>query len=251
MLLIYHHVAPVHAIPKSQPADEAWNLNHTPEEFEAQLTALRSAGFYFSTLQGVVGRINSGEEEDPRSLVVTFDDGWMDQFAHAVPILKRLNIPAIFFVTTNHLRPEGAKDARRMPAEVLSSLVQDGMEIGAHSRSHPDLAALGAAAIESEVRGSKDDLESALGRGVEFFAYPGGSFNAGVVASVRRAQFEAATSSLGPARNDATSLFWMFRDTLSPRMTSPRDRYRLSTLAREVFEFRVRRRLRNKLRGQG
>ena len=95
----------------------------------------------------------------------------------------------------------------------------------------------------TEIAGSKDDIEQALGTNVRFFAYPGGVFNRAVSRVVQEAGFEAACSVLGPALNDRSTLHWLYRDLLTESLTSLGDRYRLNAIARRILSFRVRRRL--------
>jgi hypothetical protein len=83
---------------------------------------------------------------------------------------------------------------------------------------------------------------------VEFFAYPGGAFNRNVARLIREAGYKGACCILGPKQNDASSLFWLFRDLLSPGLNTLGDYYRLSPTARKLLAFRVNRRLRQKLK---
>ena len=125
----------------------------------------------------------------------------------------------------------------------LRELLRAGMTIGGHSRSHPDLTRLPPEEAKMEINGCKEDLEQSLGVPVRFFAYPGGAFNRDVARWTQEAGYTAACSVLGPARNDSSSLFWLYRDLLSETMNTAQDYYRLSPFARQLFAFRVRRRL--------
>jgi peptidoglycan/xylan/chitin deacetylase (PgdA/CDA1 family) len=134
-----------------------------------------------------------------------------------------------------------------MTAGQLRTLLEEGMTIGAHSRSHADLTKLSDEELRAETEGCRQDLEAVLGTSVRFFAYPGGAFDRRVVEATRKAGFQAACSVLGPLENDAASLFWLYRDTLTHTLRSPSDLYRLSSTARQLLAFRVRRRLRRQL----
>ncbi|WP_170319438.1 polysaccharide deacetylase family protein [Polyangium spumosum] len=245
MILLYHHILPEGPAPGFAEED-GLTFRHSPEGLRFHLTELRRRGYRFGSLDGLVRQLDGGAREDVRSAFVTFDDGWRNQYEHALPILRALGIPATFFVTTSHLREESACAKRMGPAE-LRALADAGMTIGSHTRTHPDLARLDDTRLDDELRGSRQDLEDLLGKPVTLFAYPGGSLSARVVRAVRRAGYEAACSSYGPARNDATSIFWMYRDVISESMRSLRDRYRLSPVARALLTFRVERRLREGL----
>lgn len=245
MILLYHHVLP-EGDAAGLSAEDGLFFRHSPEAFRFHLEELRRRGYRFGSVEGLVRKIHDGIAEDDRSAFVTFDDGWRNQYEHALPILRARGIPATFFVTTDHLR-KGVTCAKRMGPAELRALVDAGMTIGSHTRTHPDLVRLDDTRLEDELRGSRQDLEDLLGRPVTLFAYPGGSLSARVVRAVRRAGYEAACSSFGPARNDATSIFWLYRDVISASMQSPRDRYRLSPVARRLLTFRVEGRLRASL----
>jgi peptidoglycan/xylan/chitin deacetylase (PgdA/CDA1 family) len=247
VILLYHHVAPTRAIPRAPEASEGWHFTHSPEGFERQLLELRRRGYEFVSLARLVSEIGRGGVEGARSAVITFDDGWVDNYEFALPILKKLAVPATFFVTSAHLG-KGAEDEKRMGLAQLKELLAEGMSLGGHSRTHPDLTKLAPEQAREEIAGCKEDLEQALGVHVQFFAYPGGAFNREVARLTQEAGYAAACSVIGPARNDRSSLFWLYRDLLSESLATWHDRYRLSPLARRLFSFRVRRKLKAALR---
>jgi spore maturation protein CgeB/peptidoglycan/xylan/chitin deacetylase (PgdA/CDA1 family) len=248
MILLYHHIAPVEGIPQAadRVREEGWNFIHSPEALEFQLQKLRRRAYRFVSLGRLVDEIETTGKERHDSVAVTFDDGWIDNYVFAFPLLKKLGIPATFFVTTALLR-DGRQDPARMNCGQLRELAAQGLTIGSHTRTHPDLTRISGTAAREEIAGSKADLESALGVTVDFLAYPGGAFNTGVAVLARQAGYRAACSVLGPKANDASSLYWLYRDVLSPGLNTLGDYYRLSKIARRAFAFRVSRRLKRRL----
>ena len=250
MIILYHHVAPAARRPHDpeELRKAGWGFTHSPEAFEAQLLELRRRRYRFISLGQLLDEIRSNGEERPDSLVVTFDDGWIDNHEYAFPILKKLGITATFFVTTEHLR-SGVRDPRRMGPQDLKELVREGFTVGTHTRTHPDLTRVPGESAWAEIAGCKEDVEQALGVAVDFFAYPGGAFNATIAGLTRRAGYQAACSVLGPKSNDASSLFWLYRDLLTHSLNTLGDYYRMSPIARKLFSFRVNRRLKRRLAG--
>jgi peptidoglycan/xylan/chitin deacetylase (PgdA/CDA1 family) len=248
MILLYHHIAPVESIPKTadRVRDDGWRFTHSPEAFEFQMQELRRRGYRFVSLGQLVDEIHATGKESHDSFAVTFDDGWADNYLYAVPLLTKLGISATFFVTTRHVT-DGRSDSGRMNCEQLREMAAQGMTIGSHTRTHPDLTRIPEAAARHEIAGSKADLERALRVPVDFLAYPGGAFNTRVAELAREAGYHAACSVLGPKRNDSNSLYWLYRDLLSPSLNTFGDYYRLSRVARRAFAFRVNRRLKNRL----
>ena len=247
MILLYHHVAPLHVWVGKGPPDEGWALCHSPEGLECHLRLFFRRGYRFVPLSEMVEVIRRTGRAPDRAVAVTFDDGWKDNHEYALPILRRLGVPATFFLTTEHLRP-GSRDERKMGRNQLQELVEAGMTLGGHSRTHVDLTRLPEARARDEIRGCKADLEDLTGRPVTLFAYPGGVFNRSVVDLTREAGYEAACSVLSPAPNDRSTLFWLFRDSLTERMDTLHNWYRLSPGARRLFARRVQKRLRLMLR---
>jgi peptidoglycan/xylan/chitin deacetylase (PgdA/CDA1 family) len=248
MILLYHHVASTEHMPHAPDCirEEGWQFTHSPKAFEFQLRELRKRGYQFISLGKLVNDIQAVGSERDNSIAVTFDDGWLDNYLFALPILKKLGIPATFFVITDHLRAD-RPDATRMKREQLRELLAQGMTIGSHTRTHPDLARISEDAARDEIAGSKADLEDSLKVTVDFLAYPGGAFNACVAELAREAGYRAACSVLGPKVNDSSSLYWLYRDLLSPGLDTLGDRYRLSKIARKALAFRVNRRLKRRL----
>lgn len=248
MILLYHHVCPVEQLPKATDCIdiEGWEYNIAPHLFERQLSVFRHRGFRFVTFDEYVHNLTSNDKSSARLAAVTFDDGWLDNFVHARPILERLSIPAAYFVITGQL--PGVSQDQRMTAEHLRTLRSAGMRIGAHTRSHPDLTTLDSGKLKNEILGSKQDLEAMLGEPVDYFAYPGGRFDHRVAEAVRSYGFKAACSVVGGGRNTRNTRFWLFRDLFSPAMNSFRDRLRLHPMGRVLFRgrsyFTIRRALR-------
>lgn len=153
------------------------------------------------------------QRRDPASLarrvVLTFDDAYKDFFTTAWPILRRYGFGATMFVPTGDMggvaewdRGFGAP-APLMAWSELDALVEAGLEIGAHTISHPHLPQLkDAARIAQEVAGSRDVLVERYKRPVPTFAYPYGDYNDAVLETVGTAGFSAAVTvdpeSFGP-----------------------------------------------------
>jgi peptidoglycan/xylan/chitin deacetylase (PgdA/CDA1 family) len=122
-----------------------------------------------------------------RGVVLTFDDAWADNHAHALGPLSRHGLPAMLYAPSRLLGKPGY-----MTRSQLLEMDAGGVTIGAHSRSHPDLRACTSRQLESEVKGSKEDLEDLLGKPVRSFAYPTGLLDNRVVEAVGAAGFTSA-----------------------------------------------------------
>lgn len=177
--------APIFLYHSVRPGKHAYSVR--PETFDAQLHYLRDSGYSFVTLGALVGHLRRGTPLPPKPAVLTFDDGWQNQYQNALPILEKHGAVATFFITTDVLG-RGAY----MRWDQAKELARRGMEIGSHARRHPFLARIGSEArLRDEIAGSKAILEKELGRPVTVFAYPFGSKNGRVIAAVEAAGYEA------------------------------------------------------------
>ena len=169
-VLLYHHVGPV------RPGTRT-GLTVTPERFARHLSRLRQLGFQTlsagDVLPGTVGASSA------RRVLITFDDAYADLSEHAFPALERAGFGATVFVVSQLVGGVNAWEGpaaghRLLDADDLRRWSRRGVEVGAHTRTHADLDALTQAETESEVAGSRRDLEQLVDQPVRAFAYPFG-----------------------------------------------------------------------------
>lgn len=157
----------------------------SPRIFAEQMAMLEAAGFRGISLnEALVYRKANGNWPD-RSVAITFDDGFANFYEAAAPALARHNFTATVFVVTAHVGgqndwaqpPAGLGLQRMMEWSQISELAEQGIEIGAHTRTHPDLRRLSAQELEIEIAGSCSDISDKTGQPVNTFAYPFGYLN--------------------------------------------------------------------------
>jgi peptidoglycan/xylan/chitin deacetylase (PgdA/CDA1 family) len=170
-----------------------------PRRFAEQMDYLASAGYRVLALTEALERLDSGSLA-PRTLSLTFDDGFADVREQALPVLAKHGFRATVFVTT------GVTDRRvsfpwyecqppLLGWDEILELDRDAvLQFEAHTVSHPNLLALDEAAAAGEIRDSKRELESRLGRPVSAFAYPAGLFGERERRLVAEAGYAAAVS---------------------------------------------------------
>jgi len=248
MILLYHHVAPFNIIRSHlQKNDITWNFSITPENFESHILCLKQRKIKFITLHQLISDIKNYGVECSDTVVLTFDDGWLDNYQYAYPILIKHGISACFFVTAKEF-DENISNPRTMTINQIRHLLNAGMEVGSHTMTHPPrLSQLDVRTIMEEVSVSKFILENKLQIEVEYFAYPGGDFNAFTVEIVKKAGYKAACSILSPHINNTDSLYWLFRSTLTEKVNSLSDYYRLNKRLIRCFSYRVQNKLLMKL----
>ncbi|HVT30349.1 MAG TPA: polysaccharide deacetylase family protein [Lacipirellulaceae bacterium] len=170
-ILFYHRVA--------DDRPNGWTISTAA--FAKQIGWLRKK-FEIASLADAQARITSGRNDRPTACI-TFDDGYADNQRFAIPLLLQCQIPFTYFVSTNHVLggepfPHDLRVGQPLAVNTLADLrhmAAAGVEIGAHTRSHADLARCSShEALVDEIDGSKRDLESALNCEVRYFAFPYG-----------------------------------------------------------------------------
>ena len=238
MILMYHHVS---AAEDASEANEP-NCHITPEALEGQILRLIDLGYRFVSVDSMVGEILQNGHVSPRTVSITLDDGWVDNYQYAFPVFTRHSVPATFFITTEHLNRRVLDEHKMTPAQI-AEMHRYGMSIGGHTRTHADLLAIPLDQARDEIRGCKADIEDLLGAPVSLFAYPGGVFNRAIADLVEEAGYAAACSVIGMGLNRQHSLFWLHRDILSTEMNTFPDAIRLNGLLRFIFSVRTKRRV--------
>lgn len=205
-ILVYHNVAP--HLPGDSAAKRAYTVS--PQAFEQQMQYLRDEEFHVVPLGALVSELEGGPDVPDRAVVITLDDGWVNQYRNAVPILKRFGYTATFFVFPNPI----GRDSRFMTWPELQEVLSLGMTIGSHSRTHPRMTKLATPrALADEVSGSRRTLEAHLNRPIDFFAYPFGEHPPDVEAAVRAAGYRAARGFPGGAVNGPQNI-WALRSVM-------------------------------------
>lgn len=173
-VLTYHQV--------KEPADDYSTVS--PSAFREQMQYLKARYDVVSLSEGVAAVGARGSAR--RVVAVTFDDGYRDNATIAAPVLRSLDLPACFFVSTDMIGttvpfPHDVVQ-RRPPQEHMSwdevrEMAASGFEIGSHTCGHADLGAVTIDQARRELRGSRERLEHELRRPISLFAFPYGHRN--------------------------------------------------------------------------
>lgn len=181
-------------------------LRVKPAEFEKQIKWLSEQGFKFVSMQELYDQWG---QHSPKTVAITFDDGYLDNLTNALPILKKYNAKATIYVVVDrhdrdwssykkahHNSGELAQEPKINDAQ-LKQLVDSGLiEIGSHTLSHVNLKTATAEQREQELTESRTILQQQTGQFINSFAYPFGIYAQADVEVARQVGYLTATTTV-------------------------------------------------------
>ena len=179
-ILMYHNVA---------HTDEYRTNTVSPEHFEQQMAYLKNHGFRVLSFAELVQLTKTGQPLPRKSAVITFDDGYADNYERAYGILRKYGYPAIIFVPTDLMNTDGYLTWGQM-----KEMADNGITIGSHTRWHAYLPDLTPAEQKDEIFGSKQAIEQNLGFPADYFSYPIGGFSEEIKQLVKEAGYQGAAA---------------------------------------------------------
>lgn len=197
-IFIYHSVYPNFA--GETRTQKGYSV--TPEEFEAQLVYLRDHGYTVVSLDDLLRFVAMGTTTVAKPVVLTFDDGWKNEYVNAFPLLKKYHMKGTFFIYTHPI----SRDSRFMTWEDVKDMDAAGMTIGDHTLSHPYLKGLTHDQLSHEILDSKKKLEEKLGKTVTHFASPFGYTSPDLVSILQAAGFTTGRTTFWGAEHSKDDL---------------------------------------------
>ncbi len=200
MVIFYHKV--------ERPLNGDGYLCVTPRNFEKHINYLKE-NFNIISLQDFLDILEKKSFPEKDSVMITFDDGFEDNYLNAFPILKKHNIPATIFVATDFIGKEGM-----LKEYQIREMFEHGISFGAHTQKHVRLSKVEIEEARKEILESKRKIESIIKRPVESFCYPyghEGDFNYELSEVVKDAGFSCAFTALKNGSVFSTSRFLLPR----------------------------------------
>jgi peptidoglycan/xylan/chitin deacetylase (PgdA/CDA1 family) len=194
-VLMYHHVNP----------HQGDTVTVTPEVFEAQMDHLRESGYRTLTAVELFGYINGELTLKQKAVAITFDDGWIDNYLYAFPVLKKNHFNATVFIITDRVEKASGKmsslpeyipthneskvlietgEAHRVALnwKLIEEVTAGGLvEFYSHTKSHRKCDTLSEHQLREELGGSREMIEKRLGRACPFLCWPYGQYTPGAV----------------------------------------------------------------------
>lgn len=187
-ILMYHRIADVPGDRNALP----------PDKFQEQLDYMYKNGYSTITMQMLYDYYTKNTPLPPKPVLLTFDDGYEDNYQIALPLLKERNMSAVVFPITNWIGKENKWEnfnkalTRTMTLEQLKEWHAAGMEIASHTVNHPFLTECDKSKLIFELRESKNYLEEVLQIKIQFLCYPYGYFNKNAINIAQSVGYKAA-----------------------------------------------------------
>lgn len=209
-VLMYHHVNP----------HKGDMVTITPEAFESQMEYLYRAGYRTLKIAELIAYINNGLTLTQKAVVVTFDDGWLDNYMYAFPVIKKYKINATVFLITNRAENASLQNSElqtlnsklTIPThEESKSLIEKGeahkvvlnwelikemsnsgmIEFYSHTKTHAKCNSLPEKELMEELKESRDIIEKQLGSPCPYFCWPYGKYNGLTVNVAKKTGYKA------------------------------------------------------------
>ncbi|MBP1743938.1 MAG: putative xylanase/chitin deacetilase [Firmicutes bacterium] len=215
-VLMYHSIAVEEGNPIRMPV----------EQFDAEMKYIKDHGYTTLTLKELYDYFENQVPVPEKSLVITLDDGYSDNYTAAFPVLKKYGLKATVFMVTSTIdvNPNCLTSAQ------LKEMDKAGIQIESHTVTHRDLDSLSYSEQLAELKDSKAALEKLLGRSVDYVAYPTGKYNEDTVKAVAEAGYKMAFTTNGRWSDKSDGILTLDRvyistfhsmDVFSNRLTNP------------------------------
>jgi len=216
----YPPILMYHSIDDDEPGIK---LTVPAREFRGQMKYLRDKKFDVVSLEQLADIISSGKKIPRNIVAVTLDDGYLDNYTKAFPVLKEYRVPATVFVISGCIgKPDFLNTAQ------IREMSEAGIDMESHTVTHPHVEGLAKGKLKREITESKKTLEAITGKPVVTFCFPFGGFNDDARGILKEAGYKAAFVVMPRDNSIKLDLYRMKRIKIAPGPFSNLD-FRIKT----------------------
>ncbi|WP_231036255.1 polysaccharide deacetylase family protein [Pectinatus sottacetonis] len=157
--------------------------------FDKQLDYLSAHGYKTISLMDFVRAKKYGEKLPSKAVILTFDDGYEDNYTNVMPILKKHHMKETVFIIANYVGKKGY-----LTWNQLKEMQNTNFELGSHTANHIPLTTLSPSKINSEINLSKLLMEWRGLKTIYFFSYPNGAYNSTALKDLKKYGYLAAVT---------------------------------------------------------
>lgn len=189
------YMKPRHVVPilmyHSITSEENSSLHVTPDNFTRQMDFLDKKGYSVISLDEFTKGVGSGRKFPGNTVVITFDDGYEDNYLYAFPVLSKYDMPATIFLITGYV----GKEKGYLNWDQVRLMMRNGIDFGGHTRSNVYLPSVeDSADLVEEIAGCRRDIEKNTGQEANYFCYPIGGFDQKAKKAVIQSGYKGACS---------------------------------------------------------
>lgn len=189
-ILLYHHIS----VPDGGPAASGYEYFVSPEDFDAQMTYLEDNEYTPIDLYALFDNLEGTAELPDKPVVITFDDGSLDLYENAFPVLQAHNFTATFFVITDFIEEERPG---YLTWDMVEEMADAGMRFETHSSNHEDLRGQTNDFLIRQVLDSQELLTAHIGYTPRFIAYPYGQYDDSLIQFLEENDFWGGLTAQG------------------------------------------------------
>ncbi len=203
-ILMYHYLS----VPPANTDIYRRDLSIDPERFAAHLDRLQAEGYTTISLYALHAYLTQGAPLPPKPVVITFDDGYRDNYENALPLLTARKMTATFFIVVDFINRERPE---YLSWEMVRALHAAGMSVEAHGIDHTTLRGRSAADLEYQALRSYETIQDRIGVRPRFISYPAGEYDAATITMFQSAGYWAGFTTVQGATHRSDELFTLRR----------------------------------------
>jgi peptidoglycan/xylan/chitin deacetylase (PgdA/CDA1 family) len=203
-ILMYHYLS----VPPATADIYRRDLSVSPELFGAHLDRLQAEGYTTISLYDLTAYLQQGTPLPPKPVLLTFDDGYRDNYENAFPLLRARRMTATFFVVMEFINQERPE---YLTWDMVREMHAGGMSMEVHGVDHTTLRKRSRVDLEFQALRSYETLQDRLGVRPRFLSYPAGEYDADTIAVFETAGYWAAVTTVQGATHSSDQLFELRR----------------------------------------
>ena len=200
-ILMYHYIS----VPPEGADIYRLDLSVMPDDFREQMAWLKASGYETISLYHLVYALNIGRPPLPeRPIILTFDDGYLDNYENAFPILREYGFTGTFFILTD-VTDRG--EPGYMTWDMLHEMSQAGMSIEVHGREHIEMDNRDYDWLVFHLMGPAQTIEANLGYQPRFLSYVAGRYDESLISTAHQLGYWGAVTTRNGTLQSKDTLF--------------------------------------------
>lgn len=211
-ILMYHHINTTWDTKDSYGR----GLTVNPIKFEEQISYLTKQGYNTISLTDLYDAMYRDGSIPAKPIILTFDDGYRDNYDYAFRILQKYGKKGTFFVISNAVSGNSY-----LTADQIKEMSKAGMEIQSHTKTHAELGKANVTKLTVELALSKKEIEKLTEKTVSFVAYPYGQYNEKVIQIAKSQGYLMGLGVVNGRLHDNRKPFYLNRIQIGPNIKLP------------------------------